>query len=197
MVNDGSTDGTLSLLTAFNFKTPNLTLHIIDLHDNMGHQAAIYRGMLYAQTLPCSHFIVMDSDGEDSPAAIPRLLQHLDADAVHVIRSKRKESLLFRACYYSYKALFRAVTGQRMNFGNFCLINRRILELAIHSRFSHFAAFLSKQKCTVRYIVAEKEERIGGRSKMGFRKLFHHAIRSFAEYRTGNPRFFLKRSVSR
>lgn len=48
VVNDCSTDDTLSLLTRFNFKAENLTLDIITLQFNLGHQGAIYQGLLYS-----------------------------------------------------------------------------------------------------------------------------------------------------
>lgn len=182
VVNDSSTDTTLALLKKFRFKAVNMSLHIANLKFNIGHQGAIYQGFLYARTLEGDHFIVMDSDGEDAPSAIPELLIQKDADIVNVVRSKRRESPIFKVCYSLYKLMFRFVTGKRMNFGNFCLISRNVLEAAVHSTFSHFAAFLSKQKGNIKYIAVNREERLGGRSKMGFTKLFYHAFRSFVEY---------------
>ncbi len=182
VVNDCSVDNTLELLKSFSFKAANVHLNIVNLRFNTGHQGAIYQGFLYARRLNCNHFIVMDSDGEDSPGAIPELLQHLDNDVVNVVRSKRKESVMFKLFYVLYKIMFKWVTGKRMNFGNYCLISRRVLEHAVFSSFSHFAAFLSKQKGVRHFIVSQREERIGGQSKMGFKKLFYHAFRSFVEY---------------
>ena len=144
VVNDCSTDDTLPLLNDFRFKVRNLSLHVITLESNAGHQAAIYNGFLFAGTLNCEHFIVMDSDGQDAPAIIPALLQYINTDIVNVVRNKRSEPLLFRFSYYCYRAIFKVVTGKRMNYGNFCLISRDILELAVRTKFSHFAAFLSK-----------------------------------------------------
>lgn len=182
VVNDCSTDDTLSLLNSIQFKEDNINLNIINLKCNVGHQSAIYQGFLYAQTLESAHFIVMDADGQDSPSAIPALLSYLDADIVNVVRSKRKESVFFKLGYRGYKLMFRIITGKQMNFGNFSLISRNILERAVCSGFSHFPAFLSKQKGSRRYIVVEREQRIGGRSKMGFKKLLNHAFMSFKEY---------------
>ena len=196
VVNDCSNDGTLALLKGFQFKAGNINLNIINLKFNVGHQAAIYQGFLYAQTLESNHFIIMDSDGEDAPAAIPTLLMYRDADIVNVVRSKRRESMFFRLSYKVYKAIFRVVTGKQMNFGNFCLINRYILDRAIELSFAHFAAFLSKQKGSIKSIVVEREARIGGQSKMGFIKLFCHALKSFVEYENEAPMLrllFLKR----
>jgi len=182
VVNDCSTDNTLELLKKFSFSTPDISLEVINLKFNAGHQAAIYQGFLFARSLPGQHFIVMDADGEDAPYVIPQLLALKDNDVVNVVRGQRHESVLFKGCYLIYKALFRLATGKQMNFGNFCLINRAIMEMAIDANFSHLAAFLSKQKCRRQYIVAAKQARLGGTSKMGFRKHVQHAIRSFAEH---------------
>ncbi len=195
VVNDCSTDDTLALLKRFSFISRNLSLKIINLKFNVGHQVAIYQGFLYASSLNGDHFIVMDSDGEDSPAAIPGLLACLDTDIVNVVRSNRRESIFFRFCYRVYKIMFRLVTGKQMNFGNFCLISRQVMEHAVFTTFSHFAAFLSKQKCNTRYIVAPKEERLGGHSKMGYKKLFYHAIKSFIEYGENILMIFFKGGI--
>jgi glycosyltransferase involved in cell wall biosynthesis len=181
-VNDRSTDNTLALLKCFEFNAPNLELHVISLKFNSGHQGAIYQGFLYARTLKSKRFIVMDSDGEDSPSAIPELLKYPDADIINVVRNKRRESLLFKFFYAIYKVIFKGITGKQMNFGNFCLISRSVLEHACSSSFTHLAAFLSRQKYATNYIMADKDARIGGESKMGFNKLFYHAFKSFVEY---------------
>src|SRR6478735_8305679 len=76
VVDDCSMDNTLELLQQFSFKASNVELKLLHLKFNVGHQAAIYQGLLYASDLPGNDFIVMDSDGEDSPAIIPDLLQY-------------------------------------------------------------------------------------------------------------------------
>lgn len=197
VINDGSTDNTPGLLKDFQFKIDNAGLDTLNLEHNVGHQSAIYHGLLHAQTYESRHFIIMDCDGQDSPSAIPLLLKYKDADIVNVVRSKRRESMVFRLFYQVYKIIFRVVTGKQMNFGNFCLINRNILERAIELSFAHFAAFLSRQKGSIKSIVVAREVRIGGQSKMGFKKLFYHALKSFAEYEKDTPMLkflFLKRS---
>ncbi len=182
VVNDSSTDNTVHLLKEFSFSSPDISLEIINLKFNVGHQAAIYQGFLFARSLPGHHYIVMDADGEDAPSVIPQLLVLKDNDIINVVRGQRHESILFKSCYFTYKALFRLVTGKQMNFGNFCLISRKIMERAIDANFSHLGAFLSKQQCRRQYIVAGKQPRLGGTSKMGFRKHLQHAVRSFAEH---------------
>lgn len=192
VVDDCSTDNTLGLLKQFTFGASNIELRLLHLKFNVGHQGAIYQGLLYASRLSADHFIIMDSDGEDTPRAIPELLQHAGCDMVHVVRGKRQEGAVFKLSYSIYKAIFRLVTGKRMNFGNYCMISRKIAESAVYHTFTHFAAFLSKQRGTREHIVAERDKRIDGKSKMSFKNLLSHAFKSFVEYGEDLLMIFLK-----
>ena len=192
VVNDCSTDNTADLLKQFRFSAPNIALTILNLRFNVGHQAAIYQGLLFASTTEGDHFIVMDSDGEDAPTAIPGLLQFTGYDIVNVVRGKRQEGSVFKISYVVYKAIFKLVTGKQMNFGNYCMISRKMLTSAVFNTFTHFAAFLSKQRGTRKFIVAEREKRLDGKSKMSFKNLLSHAFKSFVEYGEDLLMIFLK-----
>lgn len=192
VVNDCSLDETLSLLKNFRLYENNISLHIVDLHYNVGHQKAIMQGLLYAHSTDITHCIVMDGDGEDSPSAIPHLLKHLDKDYVPVIRKKRKERLLFLIGYQCYKSFFKIFVGSDMNFGNYCMFNRKMLENICDNGFVHLAGFLSKQRCTKSAIEWDREKRIDGNSKMNLSGLIHHGFRSFVEYSEEFLLFFLK-----
>jgi len=183
VVDDCSQDNTLQLLQQFSFaNSSNLSLHVISLKFNLGHQGAIYQGLLYADTLPVTNVIVMDSDGEDDPAAIPTILQQKEADIVKVKRGKRKESLQFRIFYIFYKLLFRSITGQVLDFGNFSMISKIVLERVQYTSFIHYPAFLLKQKATKTSIVWDRNKRLDGKSKMSFTGLFFHAFKSLIEF---------------
>ena len=45
----------------------------------------------------------------------------------------------------------------------------------------HLAAFLDNQKCHKTKIKWDRNKRISGKSKMGFKNLFYHAVNSFVE----------------
>lgn len=181
VVNDGSTDDTLDLLSPFSFEAPNLSLTLLDLKMNVGHQRAIKQGLLYADTTQAEHVIIMDSDGEDHPEAIPELLKKRDFEVVHVVRGKRKEKLSFRLSYSIYKMFFYGITGKRMNFGNYCMVGRKALTTIIESDYVHFAAFLQNQRLSRSYIQSDRGKRIDGKSKMNFEKLIYHAFMSLVE----------------
>lgn len=192
VVNDCSTDDTLDLLSRFDFKADNLMLDTITLQFNLGHQGAIYQGLLYSRELDAEKFIVMDSDGEDDPKAILEIILEDKADIVHVVRGKRNEGWFFRISYYFYKLLFKGITNSNMNFGNYCMINRSILNAALHTSFIHFAAYLSKIKANHSYVIYDRQKRIGGQSKMNVGSLVSHAFKSLTEYAESLLLIFLK-----
>ena len=182
VVDDCSSDNTPLLLKEFRFGSPGLTLHVVTLPYNMGHQQAIYHGLLYSRNIASDRFIVMDSDGEDDPAAIRELVGIQGYEIVNVARGRRKESLRFRVSYHVYRYLFKFITSKVLNFGNFCMINKRVLLICCSTSFIHFAAYLSKQNVKSTSIVYNRLKRIDGKSKMNMGSLVHHAFKSFVEY---------------
>ena len=69
---------------------------LLELRRNLGHQRAIAVGMAYVEAnRPCRAVVLMDSDGEDDPRDIPRLLaqchQEGDAKIIFAERTKRVE----------------------------------------------------------------------------------------------------------
>lgn len=192
VVDDCSSDNTLSLLSQFEFEASNVELTVLPLKFNVGHQAAIYQGLLYSQKLDSNKFIIMDSDGEDDPEAITELLQINGYDIINVARGRRQESLSFQVSYYVYRFIFKIITGKVLNFGNFCMITKRVLETSCYTSFIHFAAHLSKQKVKSTSIVYNRLKRIDGKSKMNLTSLVHHAFKSFVEYAEELLMVFLK-----
>ncbi len=192
VVDDGSIDDTQQLLQSFAFVTPSIKYKVLRLPYNTGHQSAIEQGLIYCYENNAQHAIIMDSDGEDDPAAIKELLILRNFDVVHVFRGKREERREFRFAYSVYKILFRLITGRRMNFGNYCMINRKAIEIIHSQTFIHLAAFLSRLKLKSTSIISNRRTRIAGSSKMSITDLIHHAFRSFVEYAEEMVMIFLK-----
>src|SRR5882724_2159450 len=103
------------------------SLKIVRLACNLGHQRAIAVGLVMALTDvdECAGVVVMDSDGEDLPSDLPRLLGASASHAGSIVcarRARRSEPMVFRVFYQVYKLLFGGLTGAQIDFGNFCLI---------------------------------------------------------------------------
>jgi hypothetical protein len=161
-----------------------LSGEILRLARNVGHQAAIAIGLARAASLPgLSACVVMDSDGEDSPEAIPRLLEQVSSDNVDVAaaqRAKRSETLTFQAFYAVYKRLFRLLTGQVLRFGNFMALSPTALERlsGMYETFTHVAAAVVKAKLRRADVPTDRAPRYAGQSKMNFPSLVLHGMRA-------------------
>lgn len=182
VVDDCSYDDTINHLKTFRFSSANIDFHLLALKYNAGHQQAIFQGLLYLKQLEQSHVIIMDSDGEDDPEAIALLLQQPSYEIVEVKRGRRKEGVAFRLLYTFYRFLFKTVTGKRMDFGNYCLLNYRVVERIQLTNFIHLPAYLLKQRTTRGSILYDRTKRLHGKSKMGYKNLLLHAFKSFVEF---------------
>ena len=91
---------------------------------NLGHQRAIVYGLRHlAPNLADDDVVItMDSDGEDQPADVPRLLAALRESGAALVlaeRTKRSEPLLFRVLYVMFRVFFRLIAGITVLSGNF------------------------------------------------------------------------------
>lgn len=157
---------------------------ILRLSRNVGHQAAIAIGLARAAEIPeVSGCIIMDSDGEDRPEAIPALIQAVASEEVDVAvaeRAKRTESLTFRLFYMIYRRFFKLLTGQRLRFGNFmALTPLATTRLAgMHETPTHIAAAVVKAKLRRAEVPIDRGVRYAGRSSMSFSTLVLHGMRA-------------------
>lgn len=192
LVDDASTDDTVALLQSMPDLAVNGTLQLLSLPYNMGHQLAIQQGLIHASVTNADHFVVMDADGEDDPRALVELASSTSTPIVLIARGARAGPVGFKLGYWLYRQLFILVTGTRMSFGNYSMIDRGVLQAVLHKGFVHYAAFLSKQNINKRIITYDRRERIAGTSKMDLPGLSLHAFRSLIEYSEEVLAFFLR-----
>ncbi len=132
--------------------------------------------------------MVMDGDGEDDPADVPRLLERLEEGGNMMIvfaeRARRSESAVFRVFYALFKLLHRVLTGKGVRVGNFSAIPRRRLSslVVVAELWNHYAAaaFRSRQPyCT---IPTHRAHRLCGNSKMNFVSHVTHGLSAISVY---------------
>lgn len=184
-VNDGSTDNTISEIKNINTNSNKIQIQIIQLNANSGHQNAIREGIIYTNDNlleKTKGIIVMDADGEDNPQAIKELITFERFDIIFVTRGKRKESFSFKLGYFFYKLIFKIITNNSINFGNYSLLSPRVVKSISNKHFFHYSAFLSKQKFDIKTIKYDRLKRLDGKSKMGTKNLLFHGLKSFIEY---------------
>ena len=94
----------------------------------------------------------MDSDGEDSPQDVPRLLERFEAEAcgkvIFAERTKRSESMTFMFFYSVYRWVHLMLTGVPVRVGNFSVIPRSRLEslVTVSELWNHYAAAVFKSR---------------------------------------------------
>lgn len=178
-VNDGSSDGTLEILKGLAQQDANVIY--LSFSRNFGKEAAMYAGFCNANG---DYIAVMDADMQDPPALLPKMLRILEEgkyDSVATRRENRKgeppvRSFFARMFYRIMKKISDSdiVDGAR----DFRLMKREMVDSIVHmgeyNRFSKgifgwvgFRTF---------WLPYENVERIAGKTKWNFWKLFKYSI---------------------
>jgi hypothetical protein len=188
LVDDSSTFGAPEAWPGLENSTLDC-LKLVRLACNLGHQRAIAVGLVVSRNEleSCSSVVVMDGDGEDLPADVPRLLKASAAHPGSIIcarRARRSEPFVFRLLYRFYKVLFGSLTGISIDFGNFCLIPEPALRAVISQAgiWNHLAATLTRSRVPLFKIDTARGERYAGQSKMNFVSLVIHGLSAVAVY---------------
>lgn len=162
---------------------------VVDLTRNLGHQRAIAIGLAYvADRYDPEVVVVMDSDGEDAPDDVPRLVERCREEGMRKLifaeRVGRSEPLKFRVFYMFYKILFRSLTGQDYRVGNFSVIPRGCLAslVTVSEIWNHYAAAVFKSRQPHAFLPTRRAARLKGRSKMNFTQLVIHGLSAISVY---------------
>jgi glycosyltransferase involved in cell wall biosynthesis len=162
-------------------------LSILQLRRNMGHQRAIAVGMSYIEEhLPCKAVLVMDSDGEDQPSDLVRLLEVALENKLQKIvfgeRRKRTESVVFKFSYKIYKLIYKLLVGKEFQVGNFTVVpKQRVSSLvSVSELWNHYAASILKSRQPCLFVPVDRGVRLDGKSKMNFVSLVIHGLSSIS-----------------
>jgi polyisoprenyl-phosphate glycosyltransferase len=158
-------------------------VEVVELRRNLGHQRAIAIGLAYIEDREsCGTVVIMDSDGEDAPNDVPRLLRrYCDEGCQKIVfaeRAQRSESLTFRLFYALYKLVYKVLTGRTVPFGNFSVVPRRRLSslVAVSEMWNHYVAAVLKSRQPFCTVPTERATRLHGEPKMNFVGLVIHGL---------------------
>lgn len=185
-VNDGSTDDSPELLDRL--AAEHRGVRVVHFSRNFGHQAAVQAGLQHADG---DVVVLMDSDLQDTPEAIPRLLAewHAGYDVVYALRRDRQEQWWKRCLFSGFHRLLASIASTRVpaDAGNFSLIDRRavrqIVELSERDRY--LPGLRSWVGFKQRGVEVRRGARYDGRprvSLMGLWRLAKTAIFSFSSF---------------
>ena len=111
-VDDGSTDGSMSVLSRLHDELPNVV--VIHLRRNFGKAAALQAGFREARG---EVIVTIDADLQDDPAEIPQLLAKLDEgfDLVSGWKTRRNDPSLRRAFSRVFNWATGVISGVRLH----------------------------------------------------------------------------------
>jgi glycosyltransferase involved in cell wall biosynthesis len=167
-VDDGSTDGSLSVLSRMHDELPNVV--VIHLRRNFGKAAALQAGFLEAKG---DLVITIDADLQDDPAEIPKLLAKLDEgfDLVSGWKTRRNDPFARRLFSRIFNWSTGVISGVRLHDVNCGLKAYRaeVLQgLRIYGELHRFLPVLaSYQGYRVAEIPVNHRARQHGRSRYG------------------------------
>ena len=151
---------------------------------NLGHQRAIVYGLRHLVPSLANDDVVvtMDSDGEDKPADVPRLLQALQSTGAALVlaeRTKRSEPVQFRVLYAMFRVFFRFMAGITVLSGNFAGQRGDSLKATVHHPsfdLCYSSTLLALRRSTAT-VPCARGTRFAGRSRMNTSSLIAHGIR--------------------
>jgi hypothetical protein len=156
---------------------------VLSLRRNVGHQRAIAIALAFVERhLKPAVLVVMDGDGEDAPEDVPRLLACLNDNhgdtVVFAERTRRSESVTFRAFYALYRWGHFLLTGIPVRVGNFSVIpSSQLRRLVVVSElWNHYAAAVFKSRVPRTSVPTVRAQRLEGKSRMNFVGLVTHGL---------------------
>ncbi len=184
-VDDGSTDGSAGALDQIASRCGEV--RVIHFSRNFGHQAAVQAGLRHARG---DAVVLMDSDLQDKPEAIGRLLDAWRAgyDVVYAVREKRKEQALKRLAFAAFHKLLSSVSTTPIpaDAGNFGLIDARVVREIVS--LSERDRYLPGLRAWVGFrqtgVVVERSARYDNRPRVSLRGLWRLAKTAIFSFST-------------
>jgi len=164
-------------------------IRVLTLRRNLGSQRALAVGLSYVQErMPCDAVVVMDADGEDAPADVPRLVAELAArdgrTIVFAQRIRRSEGFVFTFLYRLYRLAHRALTGIPVQVGNFSIVPCALLDrlVVVSDLWNHYAAAVFHSRLPFTMIPIARGRRLAGHSSMNLVSLVGHGLSAIAVF---------------
>ena len=178
IVDDGSTDDTLSVIKKFASRTRQL--RFLALTRNFGHQTALKAGLDHASG-DC--VISLDADLQHPPELIPEMIRNWQSgyEVVNMIRMDANVPPLKRLTSRFFYWLSNAISDYRIEPGSsdFRLLDRRVVDVLRDIRERNLflrglIPWLGFRQVNLPYT---QEARAGGESKYGIRGMVELALR--------------------
>jgi len=178
LVDDGSTDGTRSIMRSFHTIDPRFVG--VFLSRNHGHQLALTAGLSVARG---ERILIIDADLQDPPELLPKMMALTDDgyDVVYGQRAMRQGETVFKR---ATAAFFYRLVNKLIELpipsdtGDFRLITRRVLDVLLampeHHRFIRgMIAWIGFPQIAIPY---DRDPRFAGETKYPLKKMIRFAL---------------------
>lgn len=158
-------------------------LYVLNLKKNFGHDRSIVIGMEYIKKKKFSfdYLITMDSDGEDNPKYLKKIVNLCSKDESKVVickRAKRRENFLYKFLYFTHLIILFIFTFRWINHGGYNSISKNNLINLLNNKhiWGNYSGTLESLHLKKTYINTNKSKRYFGPSKTNFFKLIIHSF---------------------
>lgn len=187
-VDDGSKDATLHNLKKIHAQH-RCPVKIISFSRNFGKEAGLYAGMEHAAG---EYISLIDADLQQRPEIVRDMVRILDEqpqyDVVAAYQDRRAEGKILSFFKKSFYALINKLSNVKLqpDASDFRTFRRSVaqsmLALTEYHRFSKGTfAWVGYETCFIPYIA---QERVAGKTKWSFRKLFNYALEGIIGFST-------------
>lgn len=191
-IDDGSSDGTLSIIKSMAAKDEKV--HYIVFSRNFGKEAGMYAGLSEAKGDYC---VIMDADLQHPPELLPEMYRRVrtgTCDCCGGLRKGREGDGFLRSFFSrSFYKISKKLTHMDMSdgHGDFRMMNRKvvsaILEMREYNRY--MKGLFSFVGFETEWIEFENAERAAGNSKWNFKSLFSYAFEGILSFSTAPLKF--------
>ena len=165
-------------------------IKIITLKKNLGSQKSICLGLKYLQKKKTKAIItIIDSDGEDDPKKIKKLISLAKKNPNSVItanRLRRTENIFFKFLYKLHLFFTFLLTGRYIDFGNYCSFNSSNLKKLLLNANLWLAcsAGIKKNCSSLKSCYMSRRKRYFELSKVKFPFLFEHSLNVISVFKS-------------
>lgn len=184
-VNDGSVDGSLSLLEKF--ASVNSNIKVVDFSRNFGHEAAMIAGIDYATG---DAIVCMDADLQHPPKIIPQIIEKIENgfDVVSMIRTKNDDaSLVKKITSRAFYGVLNMMSKSKFepNSSDFFAISKKVADVLrndYREKVRYLRGFVQNvgfKKTTLEF---EAGKRVAGESKYSISKLVKFSVNAICSF---------------
>ena len=165
-------------------------IKIITLKKNLGSQKSICLGLKYLKKKKTKAIItIIDSDGEDDPKKIKKLINLAKKNPNSIItanRLKRTENIFFKFLYKLHLLITFLLTGKYIDFGNYCSFNSSNLKKLLSNANLWLAcsAGITKNCSSLKSYYMSRRKRYFESSKAKFSFLFEHSLNVISVFKS-------------